>query len=187
MFLRTLNVLTDTEIDWIAYCQEVEGFLSGDYNYSNLKGDTGPLVCTLVSKRYPLIEPDPSISDPAGFVYVYWFLYAITDSGRNIRLAQFIFAVAYVLTLAIVLRIYQRSSAVRVATYLALARMSVCLSLVYAAQVPNWVVLLVCLSRRVHSIYMLRLFNDGVAMLFFYAAMLLLIEEQHAWASLWLR
>lgn len=34
----------DTEIDWIAYMQEVEGFLNGTRDYTQLKGDTGPLV-----------------------------------------------------------------------------------------------------------------------------------------------
>ncbi|GJQ78111.1 hypothetical protein Trydic_g2449 [Trypoxylus dichotomus] len=33
-----------TEIDWIAYMQEVEGFLNGTLDYKYLKGDTGPLV-----------------------------------------------------------------------------------------------------------------------------------------------
>lgn len=58
--LRTLHVLPtlgvveeDTEIDWVAYMQEVKGFLDGERNYLNLRGDTGPLVY------------------PAGFVYIY--------------------------------------------------------------------------------------------------------------------
>lgn len=34
----------DTEIDWVAYMQEVEGFLNGSWNYTELRGDTGPLV-----------------------------------------------------------------------------------------------------------------------------------------------
>lgn len=34
----------DTEIDWVAYMQEVEGFVNGTYDYAQLKGDTGPLV-----------------------------------------------------------------------------------------------------------------------------------------------
>lgn len=34
----------DTEIDWIAYMQEVEGFILGERDYTKLKGDTGPLV-----------------------------------------------------------------------------------------------------------------------------------------------
>lgn len=33
-----------TEIDWIAYMQEVEGVVNGTFDYSELKGDTGPLV-----------------------------------------------------------------------------------------------------------------------------------------------
>lgn len=43
----------DTEIDWVAYMQEVGGFLDGERNYTALRGDTGPLVY------------------PAGFVYLY--------------------------------------------------------------------------------------------------------------------
>ncbi len=34
----------DTKIDWPAYMEQVEGFLSGETDYSKLEGDTGPLV-----------------------------------------------------------------------------------------------------------------------------------------------
>ena len=34
----------DTEIDWRAYMQEVEGFVNGTRDYYQLQGDTGPLV-----------------------------------------------------------------------------------------------------------------------------------------------
>lgn len=34
----------DTEIDWQAYMAEVEGFANGTLDYTQLKGDTGPLV-----------------------------------------------------------------------------------------------------------------------------------------------
>ncbi len=44
------SVSPDTEIDWIAYMQEVGGFLSGERDYALLRGDTGPLV-------YPAGEP----------------------------------------------------------------------------------------------------------------------------------
>lgn len=47
------SIRKDTEIDWVAYMQEVKGFLDGERNYLNLRGDTGPLVY------------------PAGFVYAY--------------------------------------------------------------------------------------------------------------------
>ena len=41
----TLNLyFPDTEIDWVAYMQEVEGVVNGTYDYVRLKGDTGPLV-----------------------------------------------------------------------------------------------------------------------------------------------
>lgn len=54
-FLPTVQIcfLEDTEIDWVAYMQEVKGFLDGERNYFNLRGDTGPLVY------------------PAGFLYLY--------------------------------------------------------------------------------------------------------------------
>lgn len=35
---------SDTEIDWKAYMDEVEGVINGTYDYTQLKGDTGPLV-----------------------------------------------------------------------------------------------------------------------------------------------
>lgn len=41
--------------------EEVEGYLSGELDYSNLKGNTGPLVY------------------PAGFVYLFTALRAITE------------------------------------------------------------------------------------------------------------
>lgn len=41
---QSMIYFKDTEIDWKAYMQEVEGFINGTYNYYDLKGDTGPLV-----------------------------------------------------------------------------------------------------------------------------------------------
>jgi alpha-1,3-mannosyltransferase len=46
--------------------QEVKGFIDGERNYLNLKGDTGPLVY------------------PAGFVYIFSGLYWLTDEGKDI-------------------------------------------------------------------------------------------------------
>ena len=39
-----LAVPTDTEIDWKAYMEEVEGFANGTLDYTQLRGNTGPLV-----------------------------------------------------------------------------------------------------------------------------------------------
>ena len=59
--------------------QEVEGVVNGTWDYTHLKGDTGPLVY------------------PAGFVYFFGILYYITNFGQNIRRAQYIFVGFYIL------------------------------------------------------------------------------------------
>lgn len=59
-----------TEIDWVAYMQEVEGYLGGERDYMKLRWDTGPLVY------------------PAGFVYVYSLLRYLTEQGTNILIGK---------------------------------------------------------------------------------------------------
>jgi alpha-1,3-mannosyltransferase len=71
---------------------------------------------------------------------------------------------------------------VLVDVYVQLTRARTCLRSV-KMQVDNWVICLLCLSKRVHSIFMLRLFNDGIAMLIFYVAVWLLIERRYVWAN----
>ena len=72
--LSIIKYVNYTEIDWIAYMQEVRGVIEdGIYDYSKLRGDTGPLVY------------------PAGFVWIYSLLYYLTDNGTNITKAQYIF------------------------------------------------------------------------------------------------
>lgn len=126
-----------TEIDWKAYVQEVEGFINGTFNYYELKGDTGPLVY------------------PAGFVYIYSFLYAITSKGTNIQLAQYIFIGIYLFFMATVFAIYNKTK-----------------------RVPPFAYIIMCLtSHRIHSIFVLRLFNDPIAMLFLYLSIVCLIYK----------
>ncbi|XP_041953251.1 dol-P-Man:Man(5)GlcNAc(2)-PP-Dol alpha-1,3-mannosyltransferase [Alosa alosa] len=125
-----------TEIDWKAYMDEVEGVINGTYDYTQLKGDTGPLVY------------------PAGFVYIFTALYYATDHGANIRLGQYIFAVFYLITLLLVFRIYNRTK-----------------------KVPPYVFFFVCCaSYRIHSIFVLRLFNDPVAMMLLFGAVNLFLD-----------
>ena len=75
--------------------QEVEGFLKGDFNYTNLKGDTGPLVY------------------PAGFVYIFAAFYYLTGHRQNIQMAQYIFMAIYIINLALVFRVYAKAKKVR--------------------------------------------------------------------------
>ncbi|XP_030027036.2 lethal(2)neighbour of tid protein 2 [Manduca sexta] len=91
---------------------------------------------------------------PAGFVYIYSLFYFITNQGENIRLAQYIFIAIYNLQLILVLRIYIKSR-----------------------KVPPYVLILTILtSYRIHSIYVLRLFNDPIAVLFLYSSLNLFLD-----------
>eukprot|EP01048_Picozoa_sp_COSAG05_P019349 COSAG05_NODE_3007_length_2419_cov_2.225000_2_plen_172_part_00 len=112
-----------------------------NYNYTELRGGTGPLVY------------------PAGFVYMFSGLYWATDFGANVRRAQLIFTGLYLATFATVAAIYAKA-----------ARPS-----------NNFHPLLLgtlCLSKRVHSIFVLRLFNDGPTMLLLYLAILCFVHKR---------
>lgn len=120
-----------TEIDWKAYMEEVEGFLGGERDYTQIRGNTGPLVY------------------PAGFLYIFAFFRMVTDNGLNILAAQFIFGLVYIANLEMVLRLYMKDK-----------------HLPFIAFIP------LILSKRIHSIYMLRLFNDCIAAAMGYGAIL---------------
>ncbi|XP_054004854.1 lethal(2)neighbour of Tid protein [Hylaeus anthracinus] len=127
-----------TEIDWKAYMQEVEGFLNGTLDYSKLRGDTGPLVY------------------PAGFVYIFSALYYITGHGAEIKIAQYFFAILYIILLLLVFRIYAKTK-----------------------KVPPYVLIIMCCtSYRIHSIFTLRLFNDPVAMVMLFASLNAFLDDR---------
>jgi len=86
---------------------------------------------------------------PAGFVYLYSFLKKLT--AGSVRPAQWCFAGVYLATHAVVLWLYIKSKVV-----------------------PPLALALLSLSKRLHSIYLLRCFNDGAAMLLAWLATLLL-------------
>eukprot|EP00759_Apiculatamorpha_spiralis_P008459 PhF_6_TR15452/c0_g1_i2/m.24005/K03845/ALG3; alpha-1,3-mannosyltransferase len=92
---------------------------------------------------------------PAGFTYLYAALYYLTDKGTNIFLAQVIFAGIYVATVAIVLALYST-----------------------AKSLPGWVPFILIVSKRIHSLYVLRMFNDTVAMMILYLSILLIIRNK---------
>ncbi|KAK7199921.1 dolichyl-P-Man:GDP-Man5GlcNAc2-PP-dolichyl alpha-1,3-mannosyltransferase [Novymonas esmeraldas] len=83
---------------------------------------------------------------PGGFVWIYSALYYITKMGEDIHLAQWIFAGVYLATLAVVLRLYTNAGHA------------------WRVMIPLFV------SRRMRSLYVLRLFNDCWAMFFLFAA-----------------
>ncbi|THH29639.1 hypothetical protein EUX98_g4553 [Antrodiella citrinella] len=89
-------------------------------------------------RSYSLISgPTGPLVYPAGHVHIHHLLYSVTDSGTNVARAQQIYGALYVATLAMTCAIYGR-----------------------AGGIPNWAVILLPLSKRLHSIFALRLFND---------------------------
>lgn len=108
--------------------QQVGQYVGGERDYIKLYGDTGPLVY------------------PAAHVYIYRALYAITDQGQDIKLAQYIFIGLYLATLLLVMQCYR------------------------AAKVPPYIFPLLILSKRLHSVFLLRLFNDCFAVFFLFLA-----------------
>ncbi|XP_034227677.1 dol-P-Man:Man(5)GlcNAc(2)-PP-Dol alpha-1,3-mannosyltransferase isoform X2 [Prunus dulcis] len=124
-----------TKIDWDAYMSQVSGFLDGERDYGNLKGDTGPLVY------------------PAGFLYFYSAVRYVT--GGEVYPAQILFGVLYVINLGIILFIYGKTDVV-----------------------PWWAMSLLCLSKRMHSIFVLRLFNDCLAMMLLHASLVSLLHQR---------
>jgi alpha-1,3-mannosyltransferase len=93
---------------------------------------------------------------PAGFVYIFSGLYHLTDGGKDVGLAQAIFTAFYLMTLVLVFRLYVASQ-----------------------RMPPYLFILICLlSYRIHSIFLLRLFNDCIAMLLFFASANLLVANR---------
>jgi alpha-1,3-mannosyltransferase len=93
---------------------------------------------------------------PAGFVHLFALLRGLTSQGKDIFRAQMMFSAIHILLLAVVLfGIYSR-----------------------VPDLPFSAPFLAVLSRRVHSIFELRLFNDGVAMLYAYTSVALAMRNK---------
>ena len=86
----------------------------------------------------------------------------ITDDGVDIRTAQYIFVGFYVASVAVVAKIY-----------LSMRRVS------------PWLLVVLAMSKRLHSIFVLRLFNDGIAMLFLFIAVYLFVKHRWHHGCLW--
>lgn len=99
---------------------------------------------------------------PAGFVYLYSILYFITSNGSNIFAAQLIYGGLHALTLFLV-------------GYGILGRMK---------NTPAILPVCLLLSKRLHSIYVLRLFNDPWVILFISLSIILLSKKKVVLSSL---
>lgn len=107
---------------------------------------------------YMKIEGDTGpVVYPAGYIYLYSLLNKLTMDGTNIRLAQYLFSALYILCSLVVFLIYRQASTEGSS---------------FATKIPGYLLVILCLSKRIHSIFALRLFNDCFAMTIFYISLL---------------
>ena len=152
--LAIIRHVNYTEIDWIAYMDEVEIYMTGERDYRQIRGGTGPLVY------------------PAGFLYLYrWLRHVAGGDGTDIRAAQYVFAVLYVMNAAVILGLYtlvvrkiRRSDRTELSNAHGIWSLRVAMGLT-------------CLSKRIHSIFVLRLFNDAPAMFLLYVSTFLFAKS----------
>ncbi|KAJ1959925.1 dolichyl-P-Man:Man(5)GlcNAc(2)-PP-dolichol alpha-1,3-mannosyltransferase [Dispira parvispora] len=112
-------------------------------------------------RQYDRIEgPTGPIVYPAGFVYLFSAFYYLTNGG-DIFQGQILFAGVYVISLAVVMTLYIR------------------------CKLPPYSLVLLCLSKRTHSIFVLRMFNDPVAMLGVYIMTWCLTKQRWTAAAVW--
>ncbi|GAA5861810.1 hypothetical protein JCM1840_005278, partial [Sporobolomyces johnsonii] len=106
-------------------------------------------------RDYSLFKGDtgPAVY-PAGHIYAYSLLHRLTDGGKHLQRAQWAFAGVYLATMALVFAIYTKGK-----------------------RVPPYALVFLTISKRLHSLYVLRMFNDCIAMLFLYAAVYMYSTE----------
>lgn len=114
------------------------------------------------TRDYSMLKGDTGpLVYPAGFVYIFSALYYITSNGTNVKLAQYLFAALYLIQLALVFRIYARTK-----------------------KIPPYALLLICCtSYRIHSIFVLRLFNDPIAVILLFASLNAFMDEKWLFGS----
>lgn len=197
-----MNNKKDTNIDYLAYTQQAALFLSpySERLYSNLVGGTGPLVYPalhlyLYSALHRLF-PDASQVEVAGFVPTsgngsYTTLDKSTHEtlvdpqlakvGQGLRPLQWIWAGVFVTTLGLVALISGKARMARSPSIEARDTPRSWFQLLSEMWTgsPSLPLLLILLtqSKRLYSIYVLRLFNDPLAMVILYASIVFFMSR----------
>ncbi|CAA0828196.1 Dol-P-Man\\x3aMan(5)GlcNAc(2)-PP-Dol alpha-1-3-mannosyltransferase [Striga hermonthica] len=105
-------------------------------------------------RDYSKLEGDTGpLVYPAGFLYIYSAIQYVT--GGQVFPAQILFGVLYIVNLGMVMLIYLKTDVV-----------------------PWWTLCLLALSKRVHSIFVLRLFNDCFATTLLHAAVISFLYQK---------
>jgi alpha-1,3-mannosyltransferase len=159
-----------THIDWNAYMEQV-GTVWNDsqYDYAQIKGDTGP------------------VAYPAGYVYIYTVFYHLTSGGVDLNTARILFSLLYLLNLGVVCSIYKVAVVGHQHQPLSKDKdggLSAASGKVWPASsstFPPAAILLLCFSKRIHSIYSLRLFNDTVEVFLAHCSVLLFAKRHWNW------
>jgi alpha-1,3-mannosyltransferase len=190
----------DTNIDYLAYTEQAALFLPPNdvRDYSQLKGGTGPLVYPALHLYvYSFLHrllPAASSPDVGGFVPDKGDLEGGVplDGRESLRLLQYLWASVYLATLLLVAWIYRQVIASVEGQTAAAAKkedrqaepptrslVPSLFDLLCAPSPPlQPFLLLLPLSKRLHSIYVLRLFNDPLAMMLFYTAVVCMHKRQ---------
>jgi ALG3 protein len=185
-----------TEIDYVAYMEQVTTFRDNhERDYYEIRGNTGPLVYpagflyiysilkSVTGYSTHIVEGTKSEDT------------ATTNSNANvnaaaIRMTQYIFLFFYCTTQLFVFLIYYTST-IRILQQQRQQQHR--LQRQQTQRTPPtptpsisrriWtyrlLLILLCGSKRIHSIYMLRLFNDGITMLFLYMSMYTFIQHYY--------
>jgi alpha-1,3-mannosyltransferase len=95
---------------------------------------------------------------PAGFLYFFSLIYLILDGGVWIGFGQYVFCFVMSLQTMLTTRVYQKTN-------------------------TSHVVFLILFSKRIHSINVLRMFNDPIAMLFLYSSLVCILYQKWNWAA----
>lgn len=147
--------------DWDAYMEQVAQVRGGEYDYSKLHGDTGPLVY------------------PAGFVWLFMLLKSMFQWDHKLHTTEYIpknftgyedrtvrpygkmialqlmFTLLYLCGNGIIATLYERSKTM-----------------------PWWSLFLLVCSRRIHSVFVLGLFNDCWATVLLVVSLYYIVKDR---------